>query len=119
MVDGQIDSIQQSESSRHDPNYKWRVIAGLCTILLSLLTAFFIITQSAAQSQESSVFIFGMAASIVIVVVMTLFRYPNEIRPVNQPHTITNSPAFIIFIAIAAELIASTVTVFVLRLLEP
>jgi|SRR5688500_6066527 hypothetical protein len=111
MVDRQINSI-------HDPNYKWRVIAGLCTILLSLLTAYFIITESDAQSKESSVFIFGMAASIVIVVVMTLFRYPNEIRSVDQPYTITNSPAFIIFVAVAAELIASTVTVFVLRLLE-
>lgn len=97
-----------------DPNYKWRVAAGLCTILLSLIAVVLIITVSKAQSKESSIFLFGMGITIAIIVVMTLFRYPSETQ---QPIS-TNSPAFVIGVSIIAELIASIVSVVVLHSLE-
>ena len=98
----------------HDPNYKWRVVAGLCTILLTLVAVVLIITVSKAQSKESSIFIFGMGMTIAIVVVMTLFRYPSD----TQQLAATDRPAFVVGVAIIAELIASIISVFVLHSLE-
>ncbi len=65
----------------HDPNYRWRVAAGLSTILLSLIAAILVITVSKAQSAESNIFIFGMAMTIVIIVIMpysVIHQTPNR-----------------------------------------
>ena len=98
----------------YDPNYKWRVVAGLCTILLTLVAVVLVITVSKAQSKESSIFIFGMGIAIAIIVVMTLFRYPSETQ-----HPIpTDRPVFVVSVAVIAELIASIISIVVLHSLE-
>jgi hypothetical protein len=114
MDDKSVCKSNERFTVNDDPNYKWRVMAGLGTILFFLIAVVLIVTVSKAQSGESSIFLFGMGITIAIVVVMTLFRYPSETQ---QPSP-TNNPAFVIVVAIIAELIASIVAAVVVHYLK-
>jgi len=97
-----------------DPNYKWRVLAGLFTILLVLIPATLIGTLSKSQSNVSIIFIFGLSLSIVLVVILVLFRNTTATDKDPSPKNLLVT----IGIAITSELIASIVSAVLVLYLE-
>ena len=92
----------------HDPNYKWRVLGALGTILITtsgiVLTAIF----SASLSGSTIIGLFGMEFMIVLITIRLVFPYSstNQIHSGKESRLSMDNP----FIAVPFSILAGVLT---------
>src|SRR5688500_13620410 len=89
----------------HDPNYKWRVLGALGTILITtsgiVLTAIF----SASLSGSTIIGLFGMEFMIVLITILLVFPYSST-NQAKQSRLSMDNP----FIAVPFSILAGVLT---------
>jgi hypothetical protein len=65
-------------STGHDPNYKWRVIGAISTVLLTAFAVTMTAIFSGALSAGHITGLFGMEFAIVLIVIIFVLRSPSS-----------------------------------------
>jgi hypothetical protein len=100
----------------HDPNYRWRVLGALGTILITTSGIVLAVKFSSALSASAIIGLFGMEFSIVLITVLLVFQYPstNQIRSAKQSRFSMDNP----FIAVPFSMLSGILTALFIKWLS-
>jgi hypothetical protein len=93
----------------HDPNYKWRVLGALGTILIT--TSGIVLAAIFSESLSGSIIIglFGMEFMIVLITILLVFPYSStsQIQSAKQSRFSMDNPLIAVLFSIVAGVLTS------------